>query len=140
MVYIRSPSKLGFPRELPSLCSRKQANEGRWYWWADAPVKKSSSIYAHDVATKDGPPSVKYRGIFINDEAPALSGWVHEKIGPHYNVEFYKKVFELLLRLKVGIISTSCCFWFNFYRRTSSGQRCGSDIHTLEAASSWTIR
>lgn len=46
-------------------------------------------------------PSVRYRGIFINDEAPALTGWVLEKIGS-YNVQFYEKVFELLLRLKVS--------------------------------------
>lgn len=45
---------------------------------------------------------MKYRGIFINDEAPALTGWVNEKYGPVYGSEFYKKVFELLLRLKVG--------------------------------------
>ena len=46
-----------------------------------------------------GPPAVKYRGIFLNDEAPALSGWVHEKFG-NYNHQFYAKVFELILRLK----------------------------------------
>ena len=27
-----------------------------------------------------GPPSVKYRGIFLNDEAPDLSNWIREKI------------------------------------------------------------
>src|SRR6185312_12898157 len=41
----------------------------------------------------------KYRGIFLNDEAPALSGWVHENFG-NFNHLFYEKVFELLLRLK----------------------------------------
>ncbi|GAB1198740.1 hypothetical protein APSETT444_008069 [Aspergillus pseudonomiae] len=61
----------------------------------------SPEIYALDVGTKHGPPSVKYRGIFLNDEAPSLSGWVHEKFGPKFNVEFYKRVFELLLRLKI---------------------------------------
>ena len=43
-----------------------------------------------------GPPAVKYRGIFLNDEASSLIGWVHEKYG-NYNHEFYAKVFELLL-------------------------------------------
>jgi len=52
------------------------------------------------VTTIQGEPSVRFRGIFINDEAPALTGWVQENFG-RYNVEFYKKVFELLLRLKV---------------------------------------
>jgi len=44
-------------------------------------------------------PLVKYRGIFINDEAPALSGWSKEKFGG-FNHQFYEKVFELILRLK----------------------------------------
>ena len=42
---------------------------------------------------------MKYRGIFINDEAPALSGWAREKFGG-FNHQFYAQVFELLLRLK----------------------------------------
>lgn len=57
-------------------------------------------IYALPVSTIQGEPSVRFRGIFINDEAPALTGWVRENFGK-YGVEFYKKVFELLLRLKV---------------------------------------
>ncbi|MBV5323570.1 glycosyl hydrolase 115 family protein [bacterium] len=50
--------------------------------------------------TIHGEPSVKFRGIFLNDEAPAMTGWVLEKFGS-YNSTLYKKVFELLLRLKV---------------------------------------
>ena len=48
-------------------------------------------------------PAVKYRGIFFNDEAPALSGWTKEKFGG-MNHEFYTKVFELLLRLKANFL------------------------------------
>jgi hypothetical protein len=73
----------------------------RWYWWADVPIRKHSEIFALPVATKHGEPTVKYRGIFINDEAPSLTGWVLQKFGPKYNSEFYRKVFELLLRMKV---------------------------------------
>lgn len=70
-----------------------------WYWWADVPVKRRAEIFVRDRVYRSGPPSVKYRGIFLNDEAPALSGWVHEKFG-NFNHGFYEKVFELLLRLK----------------------------------------
>lgn len=52
---------------------------------------------------------MKYRGIFINDEAPSLTGWVHEHFGAVYDSEFYKKVFELLLRLKVGFATRVLC-------------------------------
>ncbi|KAH6618449.1 hypothetical protein C7974DRAFT_474304 [Boeremia exigua] len=90
----------------------EQIGVSPWYWWADVPVKKSRSIYALDVKTMQGPPSVKYRGIFINDEAPALSAWVHEKYGQKYNSEFYKRVFELLLRLKANFLWPA--MWFGY--------------------------
>ncbi|MBN2272741.1 MAG: glycosyhydrolase, partial [Bacteroidales bacterium] len=45
-----------------------------WYWWADVPVKKKSNIYIKPGVYSPGEPAVRYRGIFINDEAPALSG------------------------------------------------------------------
>lgn len=75
----------------------------RWYWWADVPPKYHPEIYALPINTTTSEPSVRYRGIFINDEAPALTGWVIEKFGG-YNIQFYKKVFELLLRLKANFL------------------------------------
>lgn len=44
-------------------------------------------------------PSVKYRGFFINDEWPAFGNWCTEKFGG-VNAKAYRKIFELLLRLK----------------------------------------
>jgi hypothetical protein len=70
-----------------------------WHWWADVPVAKHKSIYIHSGRFTMGSPAVKYRGIFLNDEAPALSGWAAEKFGG-FNHRFYGKVFELILRLK----------------------------------------
>ncbi|NCD71009.1 glycosyl hydrolase 115 family protein [Mucilaginibacter agri] len=70
-----------------------------WYWWADVPVKKRNRIYVKTGSYSDGEPAVKYRGIFINDEAPAFSGWTHEKFGG-VNHNMYEKMFELILRLK----------------------------------------
>jgi len=70
-----------------------------WYWWADVPVKKQSEIYVEQGRYSLGEPKVKYRGIFLNDEAPALSGWTREKFGG-INHKFYEHVFELILRLK----------------------------------------
>ncbi len=81
----------------------KQMGVSPWYWWADVPVKKKKEVFVKNGAYKFGPPSVKYRGIFLNDEAPALSGWVHEKFG-NFNHLFYEKVFELLLRLKANYL------------------------------------
>ena len=77
----------------------KQMGVSPWYWWADVPVKKKKEIYVSKNIFVYAWSLVKYRGIFLNDEAPALSGWVHEKFG-NLNHQFYEKVFELLLRLK----------------------------------------
>jgi len=77
----------------------EQIGVSPWYWWADVPVQHKDALCVKAGKFVSGPPAVKYRGIFLNDEAPALSGWVKEKFG-NYNHEFYTKVFELLLRLK----------------------------------------
>jgi hypothetical protein len=70
-----------------------------WYWWADVPPQHRSSIFIRPGRYVQGEPSVKYRGIFINDEAPALSGWAQEKFGG-FNHRFYSNVFELILRMR----------------------------------------
>ncbi|GGF50160.1 glycosyl hydrolase 115 family protein [Echinicola rosea] len=70
-----------------------------WNWWADVPVRRSPSLYVARVRYSLGTPAVRYRGIFINDEAPALAGWATEKFGG-FNHQFYEKVYELILRLK----------------------------------------
>ncbi|MFL5739651.1 MAG: glycosyl hydrolase 115 family protein [Flavisolibacter sp.] len=74
-----------------------------WYWWADVPVKKKAILYVKKGIHQSGPPSVQYRGIFINDEAPAFSGWTKEKFGG-VNHLVYEKMFELLLRLKANYL------------------------------------
>ncbi len=70
-----------------------------WYWWADVPAKHHDKVFIKKGIYSDGEPRVKYRGIFINDEAPALSGWVQENFGD-FNHQFYEHIFELILRQK----------------------------------------
>ena len=77
----------------------KQIGVSPWYWWADVPVKENKELYVKANTIITDAPKVKYRGIFINDEAPALSNWSREKFGG-FNHLFYEKVFELILRLK----------------------------------------
>jgi hypothetical protein len=77
----------------------KQIGVSPWYWWADVPVKKKTALYVIKGTNISDRPFVKYRGIFINDEAPAFSGWAKEKFGG-INHLVYEKMFELLLRCK----------------------------------------
>ena len=75
-----------------------------WYWWADVTPTKKNALYIEPGTFVQGEPSVQYRGIFINDER--FGGWArwaelkHGKVGP----ETYKRVFELLLRLKANYL------------------------------------
>ncbi len=78
-----------------------------WHWWADVhPDKKAELFIAGDVR-RFGPPSVKYRGIFINDEDWGLQPWAARTFEPEtgdIGPKTYAKVFELLLRLKANTL------------------------------------
>ncbi len=78
-----------------------------WEWWADVPVKKQKNIYVvNDITSKS--PSVKYRGIFINDEDWGLKPWAannYEKKLSDIGPMTYARVFELLLRLKGNMLA-----------------------------------
>jgi hypothetical protein len=89
----------------------EQIGVSPWHFWADVPAAQHRAVYAlrSNASAVRGPPSVKYRGIFLNDEAPALTGWVNAKFprGPHgsaYGADFYALVFELLLRLRANTL------------------------------------
>lgn len=81
----------------------KQIGVSPWYYWADVPVQKHQNIYIKRGIYTEGEPAVRYRGIFLNDEAPALTGWANMTFGG-YNHKFYEKVFELLLRLRANFV------------------------------------
>lgn len=70
-----------------------------WYFWADVPITKRRALYVLPGCYTEGEPAVRYRGIFINDEYPALTKWANENFGG-FTHRFYEKVFELILRLK----------------------------------------
>ncbi|WP_110931639.1 glycosyl hydrolase 115 family protein [Paenibacillus bouchesdurhonensis] len=74
-----------------------------WYWWADVPAVRHDALYVTPGTYKQGEPSVKYRGIFLNDEGPSLMAWVRANYRD-FTHEFYEKVFELLLRLKANYL------------------------------------
>ncbi|THH28766.1 hypothetical protein EUX98_g5425 [Antrodiella citrinella] len=84
-----------------------------WYWWADVPTTTHDELFTTSAGCSHGSPSVKYRGIFLNDEQPALQNWAAEKFtngtgapltGSPFNHFFYTKLFELLLRMKANYL------------------------------------
>jgi hypothetical protein len=73
-----------------------------WHYWADVPVRKRDRLYVTAGRRVDAP-KVRYRGIFINDEEPALGNWARGTFGG-INAKFYECVFDLLLRSKGNYI------------------------------------
>ncbi len=87
----------------------EQIGVSPWYWWADVTPEHKPALYVLPGKYRQGEPSVKYRGIFFNDEKPDLDYWVRAKFGEHavpggtaanFNSAFYAKVFEVILRMK----------------------------------------
>lgn len=76
-----------------------------WYWWADVTPTPATTVTVEGPRRLQGEPSVKYRGIFLNDEEN-FSTWSALKMdaGKHAGPETYKRVFELLLRLKANFL------------------------------------
>lgn len=77
------------------------------YWWADVKPATKKSLYVKAGQPLVESPSVKYRGIFINDEDWGIQPWAAKMmdtdvkdIGP----KTYTRIFELLLRLKANYI------------------------------------
>ncbi|MBB5715002.1 glycosyl hydrolase 115 family protein [Sphingomonas aerophila] len=73
-----------------------------WGYWADVPPHKHARLWLTAGRVADHP-AVKYRGIFLNDEEPALGTWARTRFGG-VNRAFYEKVFTLLLRQKANFL------------------------------------
>jgi hypothetical protein len=85
----------------------EQIGVSPWYWWADVPPKHHESLFIKAGTYLQGPPGVKYRGIFINDEDWGLYLWASKTFDPEFgNIgpKTYEKVFELLLRLRLNYL------------------------------------
>ncbi|MBN2612807.1 MAG: glycosyl hydrolase 115 family protein [Bacteroidales bacterium] len=78
-----------------------------WYWWADVVPEKKSNLFVAPVEYLSPAPSVKYRGIFLNDEDWGLQPWAAKTFEPEtgdIGPKTYAKIFELLLRMKANLI------------------------------------
>ncbi|PLR27314.1 hypothetical protein SGCZBJ_07915 [Caulobacter zeae] len=85
----------------------RAAGVSPWTWWADVKPQRRKALYVAADARRFGPPSVKYRGIFINDEDWGLQPWAAKTFDPAYGdigPKTYEKVFQLLLRLKANTL------------------------------------
>jgi len=78
-----------------------------WHWWADVKPEHKNNLIISAGKKVGGEPSVKYRGIFINDEDWGLEPWAAKTFEPetgNIGPKTYAKVCELLLRLKANTL------------------------------------
>ena len=86
----------------------KQFGVSPWYYFADVSLKRRNEIFIKAGRYVQESPSVKYRGIFINDEMWGLRPWAKNTLAPEEGKGIgpatYRKIFELLLRLKANLL------------------------------------
>jgi hypothetical protein len=85
----------------------RQMGVSPWNWWADVPVKPHRAVYVDAASHLQGEPSVRYRGIFLNDEDWGLRPWAAKTMDPvtgNIGPNTYARVFELLLRLHANTL------------------------------------
>ncbi len=109
----------------------RQAGVSPWYYWADVPIARHDTLYALNGVYTDGEPAVRYRGIFLNDEAPCLTTWVKNTFGTQRGQhDFYAKVFELLLRLKGNYMWPAMWGWA-FYADDPLNSKTADDMGVM---------
>ncbi|MCQ2058179.1 MAG: glycosyl hydrolase 115 family protein, partial [Bacteroidaceae bacterium] len=113
----------------------EQMGVSPWYFWADVPVEKLQNLYLKDGTYTAGEPAVRYRGIFLNDEAPCLTTWVKNHYGTERGGhEFYADCFELILRLRGNFMWPAMWDWA-FYADDPENSKTADDMGVIMGTS-----
>lgn len=126
----------------------EQMGVSPWYYWADVPPTHHDELFVKAGKFVQGSPAVKYRGIFLNDEAPDLSNWIQMKCGTvptgtnppvppgvaNYSHAFYTNIFELLLRLKGNYLWPA--MWNNAFNEDDTNSPVLADEYGIVMGSS----
>ena len=99
------------------------------------PVEHHDSIFVNKGIYTDGEPAVRYRGIFLNDEAPCLTSWVKNTYGTEYgDHRFYQRVFELVLRLRGNMMWPAMWGWA-FYADDAENEKTADEMGVVMSTS-----
>lgn len=113
----------------------QQMGVSPWHDWADVPVEHHDSIFVNKGIYTDGEPAVRYRGIFLNDEAPCLTSWVKNTYGTGYgDHRFYQRVFELVLRLRGNMMWPAMWGWA-FYADDPENEKTADEMGVVMSTS-----
>ena len=109
----------------------RQAGVSPWAWWADVAVERHSQLYIRPGEYTDGEPTVRWRGIFLNDEGPCLMQWVKNTYGTNYgDHRFYERVFDLILRLRGNFLWPAMWAWA-FYADDPENSRLADEMGVI---------
>ena len=113
----------------------EQIGVSPWYDWADVPVAHCEDLSLTAGTYTVPQPGVRYRGIFLNDEAPCLTSWVKNTYGTDYgDHRFYARVFELLLRLRANFMWPAMWDWA-FYADDPENSRTADEMGIIMGTS-----
>ena len=113
----------------------EQIGVSPWYDWADVPVPHGTDLSLASGTYTVPQPGVRYRGIFLNDEAPCLTSWVKNTYGTNYgDHRFYARVFELLLRLRANFMWPAMWDWA-FYADDPENSRTADEMGIIMGTS-----
>ena len=113
----------------------EQIGVSPWYDWADVPVTRNENLSLAAGTYTVPQPGVRYRGIFLNDEAPCLTSWVKNTYGTDYgDHRFYARVFELLLRLRANFMWPAMWGWA-FYADDPENSRTADEMGIIMGTS-----
>ena len=113
----------------------EQIGVSPWYDWMDVPAVRHNNLAIQRGTYTAGEPAVRYRGLFLNDEAPCLTTWVKNTFGTNYGGhEFYARVFELILRLRGNYLWPAMWSW-TFYGDDPLNSPTASDMGVMMGTS-----
>lgn len=78
-----------------------------WEWWADVTPRRVRQLTVDDSTFYSNQPSVRFRGIFVNDEDFGIWPWAKSTFEPEVGdmgPKTYERIFQLMWRLKANVI------------------------------------
>jgi hypothetical protein len=109
-----------------------------WEWWGDAKIHHADRLAVNGALTFSKEPSVKYRGIFLNDEEFGLWPWAANTYDPKLHdigPKTYARVFELLWRLKANTFWPAMRGIEKSFNQVAGNQKEADDWAILRASS-----
>jgi hypothetical protein len=109
-----------------------------WEWWADVNIRKVGRIAVAADLRYSKEPSVKYRGIFLNDEEYGLFPWASKTYDPKFgNIgpRTYARIFELMWRLKANTFWPAMHTVTEAFNKVPGNPETAADYAILHASS-----